>query len=142
MSKAPTLLTPQELAIMKIVWQLGAATVRDVYEALRAERVIAYTTVMTMMNILEEKGHLRKGRTTARKKGEGRAGDGRADRAFEYRPTRQRQQVLSAMVREFVSRVLDGAAEPLLLHLARTERLTDAQRRELRRVIDESEPDK
>jgi BlaI family transcriptional regulator, penicillinase repressor len=139
MSKATTLLTPQELAIMKIVWRLGAVTVRDVYEALRAERAIAYTTVMTMMNVLEEKGHLRKGRSTARTRA---ATDGRSERAFEYRPTRARHQVLSAMVREFVGRVLDGAAEPLLLHLARTEHFTEEQRRELRRLIDEGEPEK
>ena len=138
MSKATTLLTPQELAIMKIVWRLGAATVRDVYEALRAERAIAYTTVMTMMNVLEEKGHLRKGKSAARARA---AADGRSERAFEYRPTRGRHQVLTAMVRDFVGRVLDGAAEPLLLHLARTERFTEAQRRELRRLIDEVEPE-
>ena len=49
----PTL-TPQELAIMKVVWRLEKATVRDVYDSLRKRREIAYTTVMTMMKILEE----------------------------------------------------------------------------------------
>jgi BlaI family penicillinase repressor len=135
MSKTTPVLTPQELAIMKIVWRLEAATVREVYEALRAERPIAYTTVMTMMNVLEEKGHLRKGRSTRARA----AADGRSERAFEYRPTRGRHQVLTAMVRDFVGRVLDGAAEPLLLQLARTEKFTDEQRRELRRLIDRDE---
>ena len=55
----PTL-TPNELAIMKVVWQLEKCTVREVYETLREQRAIAYTTVMTMMNILEEKGYLDK----------------------------------------------------------------------------------
>ena len=41
---------------MKVVWRMDKATVRDVYEALRETRQIAYTTVMTMMKILEEKG--------------------------------------------------------------------------------------
>jgi len=45
---------------MKVVWDRGTATVRDVYETLLSERRIAYTTVMTMMNVLERKGHLRK----------------------------------------------------------------------------------
>ena len=76
-------LTRQELAIMKIVWRLERATVRDVYEALRAERDIAYTTVMTMMNTLEEKGYLEKTRV---------------DRAFVYRPSRPKQQVVGQMV--------------------------------------------
>ena len=47
---------------MKIIWELQTATVRDVYEALLRRRKIAYTTVMTMMNILEEKGYLKKQR--------------------------------------------------------------------------------
>ena len=53
-------LTGQELEIMKVIWPLGRATVRDVYDALRERRTVAYTTVQTMMNILETKGHLKK----------------------------------------------------------------------------------
>ena len=53
-------LTGQELEIMKVVWELDRATVRDVYEALLERRKIAYTTVMTMMKILEEKKYLKK----------------------------------------------------------------------------------
>jgi BlaI family penicillinase repressor len=101
--------TPQELEIMKVVWSRGNATVRDVYEALLEERKIAYTTVMTMMNVLEKKGHLRK-------KVEGRS--------FLYRPTRPRQKVVGSMVREFVERVFGGSAAPLLAHLVEEEHLT------------------
>ena len=54
-SKSATL-TPQELEIMKVVWQKGEATVRDVYEDLLERRKIAYTTVMTMMKVLEGQG--------------------------------------------------------------------------------------
>ena len=89
---------------MKEVWRLDKATVRDVYEALREKRTIAYTTVMTMMKILEDKGYLKKTQV---------------DRAYVYRPARPRQQVVGAMVRDFVDRVFDGAAGGLLLHLAR-----------------------
>jgi BlaI family penicillinase repressor len=94
---------------MKVVWSRGNATVRDVYEALLEERKIAYTTVMTMMNVLEKKGHLRK-------KVEGRS--------FLYRPTRPRQKVVGSMVREFVERVFGGSAAPLLAHLVEEEHLT------------------
>ena len=79
---------------MKLVWARGQASVRDVYEALLAERRIAYTTVMTMMNVLEKKGHLRK-----------RA----AGRSYVYRPTRPQRQVIGSMVREFVERVFGGS---------------------------------
>jgi BlaI family transcriptional regulator, penicillinase repressor len=104
---SPTL-TPQELEIMKVVWSHGHAHVRDVYEALREERKIAYTTVMTMMNVLERKGHLRK-------KVEGRS--------FDYRPTKPQRQVIGSMVREFVERVFGGSAAPLLAHLVEEEHL-------------------
>jgi predicted transcriptional regulator len=117
----PTL-TPQELAIMKVVWRLEKATVRDVYEALRAKRSIAYTTVMTMMKILEEKGYLKKTRL---------------ERAYVYKPSRPRQQVVGAMVREFVDRVFDGAAGGLLAHLAKDSRLSKVEREHIRRVIEE-----
>jgi len=110
MAKQPPVLTEQELEIMKIVWECESATVRDVYETLRAQRQIAYTTVMTMMRILERKGHLKVSR---------------ADRAFVYRPARARQRVLGEMVREFVDRVFGGAAEPLVQHLVRDRHLTE-----------------
>jgi predicted transcriptional regulator len=119
----PTL-TPNELAIMKVIWQLGKATVRDVYETLRDQRPIAYTTVMTMMNILEEKKYLEKNRQ---------------DRAFIYRPTRPQQQVVGQMVTDFVDRVFDGAASSLLVHLAKDSRLSRDERRSIRRIIEEME---
>jgi BlaI family transcriptional regulator, penicillinase repressor len=118
---SPTL-TPQELEIMKVVWEKGPATVRDVYEALRARRRIAYTTVMTMMNVLERKGHLRK-------RAEGRS--------FRYQPSRPRAQVMKAMVREFLDRVFGGSAQPLLVHLLEDRQLTDEDLRELARRVRE-----
>src|SRR5437879_3778253 len=105
-TREPTL-TAQELALMKVVWRLGPATVRDVYEDLLASRRIAYTTVMTMMNILETKGYLKKEK---------------ADRAYRYRPAKPERAVISSMVREFVNRVFDGAPRTLLLHLVKDDR--------------------
>jgi predicted transcriptional regulator len=119
----PTL-TPQELAIMKVVWRKEQTTVRDVYESLRETRPIAYTTVMTMMKILQEKGYLTK---VAQ------------DRAHVYTPARPRQQVIGAMLRDFVDRVFDGASEALLLHLAKDNTLTPKQKRLLARLIEEQE---
>ena len=115
-------LTPQELTIMKVVWKLESATVRDIYEQLRERRDVAYTTVLTMMKILEHKGYVKKTRV---------------DRAFVYRPTRPRQQVLGGMVREFIDRVFDGASRPMLLHLVKETRLSDKERKALLRAIEE-----
>jgi len=120
---APTL-TPQELAIMKVVWKLGSVTVRDVYDDLRGRREIAYTTVLTMMKILEQKGYLKAER---------------GDRAFVYKPVRARQDVLGGMVREFIDRVFDGASRPMLLHLVKHTKLSDKERKALLRAIEEVE---
>ena len=117
----PTL-TPQELAIMKVVWRLDQATVRDVYEALREKRTIAYTTVMTMMKILEEKGFLKKTLV---------------ERAHVYKPVKPRQQVVGAMVKDFIDRVFDGASDALLVHLARDNRLSDKQRKTVERMVED-----
>lgn len=107
---------------MKIVWPLGRATVRDIYEALRERRPVAYTTVQTMMNILEAKGHLRK-----------EAGG----KAQVYIPLRPRQAVVRSMVREFVDRVFDGSARPLLVHLVKDKGLTERERKALQKLLDE-----
>jgi len=87
---------------MKIVWQHDSSTVRDVYEALLEKRKIAYTTVMTMMKVLEHKKYLKKSQ---------------AERAYVYRPAQPQRQVVGAMVRDFVNRVFNGSASPLLVHL-------------------------
>jgi len=109
---------------MKIVWGLGRATVREVYETLLQRRKIAYTTVLTMMKILEQKKYLK------------RTG---AERAHVYQPVRPKRQVVGAMVRDFVSRVFDGSAEPLLVHLVRDRHVSEDDLERVARMIRESE---
>ncbi len=121
--KNPTL-TPQELEIMKLVWQRDAATVRDIYETLLERRKIAYTTVMTMMKILETKGYLKKRRQ---------------DRAFVYRPARPKSQVIAGMLREFIDRVFNGSAEPLLVHLVKSRQIRQKELQKITRMIEEIE---
>lgn len=109
---------------MKLVWQRGAATVRDVYEALLERRKIAYTTVMTMMKILETKGYLKKRRQ---------------DRAFLYRPAHPKNQIIGGMIREFIDRVFNGSAEPLLVHLVKSRHLGEKDLQKIARMVKESE---
>jgi len=109
---------------MKIVWDRDSVTVRDVYEALLERRKVAYTTVMTMMKILEDKGYLKKTLV---------------DRAHVYRPAQRRQQVVGAMLRDFLDRVFDGAPDALLLHLAKDSKLTEKQRRMVEQLIEEAD---
>ncbi len=115
-------MTDQELEIMKIVWQRGNATVREVYEELLKHRKIAYTTVMTMMGILEQKGRL--------------ARDG-GDRAYVYTPTEPAGQVVGSMVQDFIKRVFNGSAKPLLVHLVENRDITEGEIREIGKLLRE-----
>jgi predicted transcriptional regulator len=108
---------------MKVVWARGSATVRDVYETLLERRQIAYTTVMTMMNVLERKGHLRKSPL---------------GRSYVYEPVRPQREVESSLVRDFLARVFGGSAEPLLVHLVEDEHLTEKELQALARRIGRS----
>ena len=108
---------------MDIIWRHEAGvTVRDVYEALREQRPIAYTTVMTNLKTLERKGYLK---TTQQ------------ERAYVYRPAKPKQQVVRAMVREFIDRVFNGSVRPLLLHMIEDEQLTATEIREISRMLKE-----
>jgi BlaI family penicillinase repressor len=117
-------LTEQELEIMKIVWHHQVCTVRDVYEALLERRKIAYTTVMTMMNILEEKGYLKK----------------RAEaKAYVYQPRKTKAKVIQGIVEDFVKRVFNGSAQPLLVQLVKDRHLSERDLEEIVRQIKEAE---
>ena len=109
MRRKSSTLTEQELEIMKVVWERETTTVRQVYEELLQSRPVAYTTVMTMMKILEEKKYLKKVLV---------------ERAYVYRPAQPKGKVISGMVREFVNRVFDGSAAPLLVHLVEDHKLS------------------
>jgi BlaI family penicillinase repressor len=116
MRRPSSTLTEQELEIMKIVWERENVTVRDVYEALLIRRKIAYTTILTMMNILERKKYLKKTQV---------------ERAYVYKAAQPQRKVLGAMVREFVNRVFNGSAEPLLVHLVEEHNLSTEDLKEI-----------
>lgn len=124
MKKQERQLTDAELEIMQVVWELGSCTVRQVHEHLNQRRSLAYTTVMTMMGILEDKGHL------ARTK-EGRA--------YLYEPVRPKSQVIAGMVDDFVGKVFEGSARPLVLGLIKDRKLSKKDIEEIARLIEEAE---
>jgi len=114
-------LTAHELELMKIVWRSDApVTVRDVYEEMRKHRAVAYTTVLTNMKTLEQKGYLRASQH---------------DRAHVYRPTRPKHEVIRQMVRDFVTRVFNGAGQPLVVHLLEDDHLSQEDLREITRMM-------
>ena len=97
---------------MRIVWDRGRVTVRDVYEELRLRRTLAYTTVMTTMSALASKGLVRRER-------EGRA--------FLYTPVVGDAEVARAMLDAVVDVVMGGRIAPLLDHLRRMRQPADLQ---------------
>jgi len=114
-------LTAHELELMKIIWRHDEpVTVRDVYEELRTRRPVAYTTVMTSMKTLEQKGHLKATQQ---------------ERAYLYRPARPKQQVITDMVRDFVDRVFNGSSRPLVLHLLEDSQISESELREITRML-------
>ena len=120
MKQKKPVLTEQELEIMKIVWRKSSATVRDVYEELLTRRKIAYTTVMTMMGILEQKGRLKKSAD---------------ERAYVYTPAQPEHEVVSNMVQDFVKRVFNGSAKPLLVHLVEDQNISADELDEISRLL-------
>ena len=83
-------------------------------------RNIAYTTVMSELKTLEQKGYLKATQQ---------------DRAYLYRPTRPKNHVIRDMVREFVERVFNGSARPLVVHLLEDDRLSESDLREISRMM-------
>ena len=122
MKPAKSVPTDQELEILKVIWQLGPSTVREVHQELLKHRKIAYTTVLTMMGILERKGHLKK---TA------------GEKAYLYRTARPQAQVTAGMVKEFVNRVFNGSTKPLLVHLVEDRGISAEELAELQTLVED-----
>ncbi len=105
---------------MNVVWAKSGASGREVCDILSNEKPIAYTTVVTFMNILVGKGHLL------------RVPDGRQ---FRYEPKTSRKRVMAGMVRDFIDRVFAGSPQSLMAHLVEEERLTPE---DVRTLIEEA----
>ena len=114
-------LTPLEALVMDAVWQLDEATVRQVKDHLKADRPMAYNTVLTMMRILREKGFLKTRR------------HGRMD---IYRPIVSKDQAARSSVGELLDRFFAGSATALVSQLLQSERIGADQMRQIRRQVD------
>lgn len=116
-------ITAAELRIMKIIWQIGSANVRDVKDRLTEEGpdAPAYTTVMTIMNQLAAKGALHVDRQR---------------QPYVYRPAVQREHVLGQRIKQFVQQVFDGQAGELVLRLVEEASLTNDDLRRIEKKIE------
>lgn len=95
-----------ELEILKVLWRIGPATARQVLEDMMTRRVVGYTTILKMLQVMEEKGLVTVDR---------------AERSHVFHPAVERERTLAAIVGDLVDRVFDGSMDNVLVHLARKE---------------------
>ncbi|MGH7541196.1 MAG: BlaI/MecI/CopY family transcriptional regulator [Gemmatimonadota bacterium] len=112
--------TNRELDVMAVLWDLESATVSEVQERLRD--ALAYTTVLTVLRTLEEKGHV------------GHSQEGRAHR---YHPLVERERAGASALRRLIGKMFAGSPELLLTQLVEDRRLTEEELARLRRLLDE-----
>lgn len=117
-------LTELQLAIMRVIWDKGEATVQDIWEALHSDRGLAQTTVATMLSRLERRGVVTR-RAEARQ--------------YRYRATVTEQEVQHSMVGELTERLFDGDITALMQHLLSGEDISPGDLAKIRDMIDRVE---
>jgi len=115
-------LGPLEADIMQVVWQKQRVTVQDVFEALSAERSIAYNTIMTVMTRLAQKGILKR-----QKEG----------RAYLYFPAATKSEVARGMLQYIIDKIFGGSRAPVFSHLVEDKSLSDEELRCLEELVRE-----
>ncbi len=116
-------LTAAEAEVMNVIWELPVASVPDILEHM--PRQLAYTTVMTTVRILEEKGFVSK--------------CGKRGRAYLYEAVADREDVRGSMSNELANRLFGGSIKSLVLNLVQQDSINAADLAEVKRVIQELE---
>lgn len=116
-------LTDAELRLMEVLWEKGSATVAEVAACLPKNAPLAYTTVLTTLRILEQKGHVR------------HIAEGRA---FVYRPAIGRDRARENAVAQLLRRFFEGRPELLMLSLMESKKINARELAALRKRIEES----
>ena len=120
----PEQFTTLELELMKILWDLGPASVQAVHQRVQSVRPLAYNSVQTVLNILHRKGKVK--RVTK-------------DRAYIYSPTVSQQKAAGLAVQDLINRLFAGQPEQLVMSMLRERHITPEKLAELQQLIDESE---
>ena len=110
-----------EMEVLREVWSLGRATARDVHDRVSARRKVAYTTVMTVIKNLADKGYL-----TFEQDGT----------AYVYTAARAPEEVRASVLGGILDKVFGGSTTSLVQALVQREALSDAERAEIRALID------
>lgn len=112
-----------ELQVLSVLWDRGPSTVRQVLEAMPDQKQRAYTTVLSIMQVMEKKGLLE---------------HHREGQSYVYHAKAQRQQVLKPLMRDLLRNVFGGKASAALQYLLAAAEVDDEEMRQIRQLIDQS----
>jgi len=116
--------TDAELDILRVLWDRGPSTVRDVHGVLGDRRGVGYTTVLKLMQIMAEKGLVLRDESA---------------RSHVYRARERPEATQRRLLRDLIARAFGGSAEALVLQALATRRATPAAIAEIRKLLDEME---
>jgi predicted transcriptional regulator len=116
--------TASELEILRVLWERGPSTVREVHEALREKRDLGYTTVLKLLQIMTAKGTVRRNEE---------------QRAHVYEACQPAMETKRQLVGDVLQRVFEGSASELMIHALEGRRTSKKELDELRRLLDEYE---
>ena len=116
--------TTAELAILRVLWTRGPSTVREVHEILSAKRAIGYTSILKLMQIMTEKGLVRRNE---------------AQRAHVYEACEPADKTKNQIAGDLLQRVFEGSARDLMVHALAGRRTSKTEIEELRQLLDEHE---
>lgn len=119
--KQSAALTDAEAAVMAVVWRLRRASVGDVVTAMSETRAVTYSTVQTILRILETKGYVTHEKVA---------------RAFIYEPVVDARQARRRALRHLVNRLFEGSPSLLVLNVLEDEDIDPAEREQLRKLIE------
>ena len=115
-------LTEVELQLMNIIWDLGDCTVKDVQQTLSAERALAYTSVATIMKILEQKGFVESTKN---------------DRVHTYQPLMTRDSYERSSLKHLAHNVFQGDSSSMVMRLLTDSRLSQEELLAIRKILNE-----
>ena len=114
--------TDAELAILRVLWERGASTVRQVHETLADTRETGYTTTLKLMQIMADKGLVKRNETA---------------RTHVYSANAGQEQTQRQLVQDLVDRAFGGSAAQLVLRALSADGATDAELKQIRKLIDD-----
>src|SRR5262245_26445826 len=113
--------TDAELSILRVLWDLGPCTVRQVHEVLSRERTSAYTTALKLLQIMTEKGLVRRDES---------------DRTHVYHARLSQEQTQRQLVRDLLDRAFGGSSSKLVMQALATKRASAEELVQIRRLLD------